>query len=200
MATSVSRRGDLLAIAFSVLAIGGLALWLSGANMPDNTMSAAELEERLNSRGLALAGAVVLIAAMVALLAFARWLRARYTGIQQVALGAAVLALGGLTHIVENVLVLVLYSGDISKGGTLADVTGVMSNTAFGLLGMGALVAALGLTPTWLKIWGVITGLLGVAAALSYFAPSVSFLPGPFNISLLAWLVVVGVRGTRSSA
>ena len=197
MTTSMSRRGDLLAGAFSVLAIGGLALWFGGANMPDNTMSAAELEDRLNSRGLALAGAVLLIAAMVALLAFARWLRSRYAGNQLVALGATTLALGGLTHLVENVLVVVLYSGDISDGDAVADVTGALSNTAFGVIGLGVGVAAMGLNPSWLKVWGVITSLLGVAAALSYFAASLSFLAGPFNISLMAWLITVGVRGAR---
>jgi hypothetical protein len=189
------RRGGLLAIAFAVLALAGLALWFTGANMPEADHSAAELEQRANSVGRALAGAVVLICSMVALIGFARWLTARYPGGTPMTVGAAILALGGLTHIVENVLVIRLYGGDISDGDVLWDVISAMSFTAFALLGFGALIIALGLDgPGWLKTWGVISGCLGIVAGLSGFVTALSFIAGPFNISLLGWLIVVGLR------
>jgi fermentation-respiration switch protein FrsA (DUF1100 family) len=195
--TTSFGRGGLLAIAFAALALGGLVLWFTGANMAEGTHSAGELAERVNSVDRAIAGAVVLIAAMVLLLAYARWLAMRFASNAAVKLGAAILALGGLTHLAENILVIRLYSGDIAAGDGLWDVISAMSNSAFALLGVGVLVAALGLTPRWLKIWGVVTGILGVASGLSAFAPSVSFLAGPFNVSLLTWLIVVGVRYSR---
>jgi hypothetical protein len=65
---------------------------------------------------------------------------------------------------------------------------------AFGLLGAGAMFIGLAFLreldePTWLSLWGLATGLLGLLASLSLLYPALSFLPGPMNISLLAWSI-----------
>ena len=193
--SNFERIGGWFAIPFAILALGGLGLWFYGADMPEDGQSAAQLADRANSVGIALTGAALLIAAMLCLLAYALWLRKRYSSNATIGFGAAVIALGGLTHAVENMLVLRLYSGDIASGDGLWDVISSMSFIAFGVLGVGALIVAIGLpSPAWLRGWGVIAGALGLGAALSYFAPALQFLPGPFNVGLLAWMITLGLR------
>jgi hypothetical protein len=190
--TESNRRGGLLAIGFAALALVGLALWFNGANMPEPHDSAADLADRLHDRPLALAGASLLILSMVVLLAYSRWLAMHHPGNTLVLLGSAGLALGALTHLIENAIVLGVYSGDIATHDKLAPAIGLLSNTAFGLLGLGTLIAAFGLHPAWLKLWGIVTGLLGLEAASEYVTDL--GLPPVFNASLLVWLIVVGFR------
>lgn len=54
--------------------------------------------------------------------------------------------------------------------------------------------------PPWFGYRGVFTGVLGFAAASSGIYSYLSFLDGPFNLSMLAWLIVLGLRAVRSSA
>lgn len=41
----------------------------------------------------------------------------------------------------------------------------------------------------------MVAGLLGIGAGLSGFVPALSFLPAPFNIALLSWLIALGFIG-----
>jgi hypothetical protein len=193
------RNGGRLAIPFAVLAVIGLALWFYGANLPDEAMSAAEVEEHANSVGLALAGATVIIVSMLFLFAYAVWLRLRYPRNVTVGAGALILALGGLSHLVENVLVLVLFSSDMSNGDALWRTISTLSFLGFGLIGVGTLVVSVGLPgPRWLRIWGGVSGVLGVVAALGAFVPVLAVAAGPFNLSVLAWMITLGLLPVAS--
>ncbi len=212
-----ARWGGLSAIGFAVAAIVGLALWFTGAEMPEAHHSAADLAERVVSIDRAIAGAWVLILAMVILTGFSWWLMARYGHRSApVAVGAGELALAAAIHLVENLLVIGLYDGiirpmaasggsDSAAGDALWAVASSASVLAFGVLGLGALMAGMGFlrdlgAPPWFGYWGLFTGVLGFAAALSGIFAGLSFLAGPFNLSLLAWLIVLGLRAVRSSA
>lgn len=217
MSAGFARWGGLTAICFAAAAIVGLALWFTGADMPEAHHSAADLAERVVSIDGAIAGAWVLILAMVILAGFSWWLMARYGHRSAlVAVGAGELALGATTHLVENLLVIGLYDriirpmaasaqSDTAVGDALWAVATSASVLAFGVLGLGALMAGIGFlrdlgAPPWFGYWGVFTGVLGFAAASSGFFAGLSFLAGPFNLSMLAWLVVLGLRAVRSSA
>lgn len=212
-----TRWGGLSAIGFAAAAIVGLALWFTGAAMPEAQDSAVDLAKRVASIDRAIAGAWVLILAMVILAGFSWWLMARYGHRSAlVAVGAGELALGATIHLVENLLVIGLYDGiirpmaasggsDSVAGDALWAVASSASVLAFGVLGLGALMAGTGFlrdlgAPLWFGYWGVFTGVLGFAAALSGIFTGLSFLAGPFNLSMLAWLIVLGLRAARSSA
>jgi hypothetical protein len=152
---------------------------------------------------------------MVMLAGFSWWLMARYGHRSAlVAVGAGQLALAATIHLVENLLVIGLYDGiirpmaasggsDSPAGDALWAVASSASVLAFGVLGLGALMAAMGFlrdlgAPPWFGYWGVFTGVLGFAAASSGIFAGLSFLAGPFNLSLLAWLIVLGLRAVRS--
>ena len=215
-AAGFARWGGLLtAIGFAAAAIVGLALWLTGAHMPEAHHSAADLAERVVSIDRAIAGAWVLILAMVILAGFSWWLMARYGHRSTlVAVGAGELALAATIHLVENLLVIGLYDGiirpmaasggsDSAAGDALWAVASSASVLAFGVLGLGALTAGIGFlrdlgAPPWFGYWGVFTGVLGFAAASSGIFADLSFLAGPFNLSMLAWLIVLGLRAVRS--
>lgn len=147
---------------------------------------------------------------------FSWWLVARY-GYRSalVAVGAGELALGATIHLVENLIVIGLYDSiirpiaasggsDSPAGDALWAVASSASVLAFGVLGLGALMAGMGFlrdlgAPSWFGYWGVFTGVLGVAAASSGIFAGLSFLAAPFNLSMLAWLIVLGLRAARSS-
>lgn len=130
-----------------------------------------------------------------------------------VAVGAGELALAATIHLVENLLVIGLYDGiirtmaasggsDSAAGDALWAVASSASVLAFGVLGLGALTAGMGFlrdlgAPLRFGYWGVFTGLLGFAAASSWIFAGLSFLAGPFNLSMLAWLIVLGLRAAR---
>jgi hypothetical protein len=206
-----ARWGGLTAIGFAAAAIVGLALWFTGAEMPEAHHSAADLAKRAVSIDRAIAGAWVLILAMVILAGFSWWLMARYGHRSAlVAVGAGELALAATIHLVENLLVIGLYDGiirpmaasggsDSAAGDALWAVASSASVLAFGVLGLGALMAGMGFlrdlgAPPWFGYWGVFTGVLGFAAASSGIVAGLSFLAGPFNLSMLAWLIVLGLR------
>ena len=210
-----ARWGGLSAIGFAAAAAVGLALWFTGADMPEAHHSAADLADRAVSIDRAITGAWVLILAMVILVGFSWWLLARY-GQRSVlvAVGAGVLALAATIHLAENLLVIGLYDGiirpmaasggsDSPAGDALWAAASSASVLAFGVLGLGALMAGIGFlrdlgAPAWFGYWGVVTGLLGFAAASSGILAGLSFLAGPFNVSLLAWLITLGIRAMRS--
>lgn len=212
-----ARWGGLTAIGFAAAAIVGLALWFTGADMPEAHHSAADLAERVVSIDRAIAGAWVLILAMVILAGFSWWLMARYGHRSAlVAVGAGQLALAATIHLVENLLVIGLYDGiirpmaasggsDSAAGDALWAVASSASVLAFGVLGLGALMAGMGFlrdlgAPPWFGYWGVFTGVLGFAAASSGVFAGLSFLAGPFNLSMLAWLIVLGLRAAQLSS
>ena len=113
-AAGFARWGGLTAIGFAAAAVVGLALWFTGADMPEAHHSAADLAERVVSIDRAIAGAWVLILAMVILAGFSWWLMARYGHRSTlVAVGAGELALAATIHLVENLLVIGLYDGII---------------------------------------------------------------------------------------
>lgn len=194
LSVTSSKRGGLLAIAFALVAGIGLGLWFYGTDGAEFD-SVSDLERHLNSKSAAMAGATMIIAAMLVLFAFTRWLAEAYRARPLVVVGATVLALGGLTHLIENVLVLVLFSGDMTSQG-LWDTINALSYTAFGVLGAGALIAAIGLPgPLWLRIAGVLTGLLGLGAAVSPWTGV--FLPGPQALPI--WLIALGFVRPRET-
>jgi hypothetical protein len=129
-----SKRGGLLAIAFALVAGIGLGLWFYGTDGAEFD-SVSELVGHLNSKSAAMAGATVIIASILVLFAFTRWLAEAYPARPLVAAGATILALGGLTHLIENVLVLVLFSGDMTSQG-LWDTINAMSYTASWVLAL----------------------------------------------------------------
>nr|WP_258805912.1 hypothetical protein [Pseudarthrobacter sp. NS4] len=132
-----------------------------------------------------------------------------------VAVGAGELALGATIHLVENLIVIGLYDGiirpmatlgglDSPAGDALWAVASSASVLAFGVLGLAALMAGMGFLrdlgePSWFAYWGMFTGVLGFAAASSGIFAGLSFLAAPFNLSMLAWLIVLGLRAVRSS-
>lgn len=210
-----ARWGGLTAIPFAAAAVVGLALWFTGADMPEAHHSAADLAKRVVSIDRAIAGAWVLILAMVIFVGFSWWLLARYGHRSTlVIVGAGELALAATIHLVENLLVIGLYDriirpmaasggSDSAAGDALWAVASSASLLAFGVLGLGALMAGIGFlrdlgAPLWFGCWGVFTGVLGFAAASSGIFAGLSFLAGPFNLSLLAWLIVLGLRAVRS--
>jgi hypothetical protein len=211
--TGFGRWGGLAAIGFAVAASVGLGLWFTGADMPEPHDSAADLADRVVSVDRAIAGAWVLVVAMVVLAGFAWWLMARYGHLSAlVAVGAGEIALAATIHLVENLLVIGLYDGiirpmasdgsDSPGGDALWAAASSASVLAFGVLGLGALMVGTGFlrdlgAPAWFGYWGVATGLLGLAAASSEVVTALSFLAGPFNLSLLAWLVTLGLRALR---
>jgi hypothetical protein len=80
--------------------------------MPEAHHSAADLAERVVSIDRAIAGAWVLILAMVILAGFSWWLMAQYEHRSTlVAVGAGELALAATIYLVENLLVIGLYDG-----------------------------------------------------------------------------------------
>ncbi len=198
-------RGTTLALLFVGLAVVGLAMWFIGANMPESD-SAPVIASRMNSRPLALVGAVTLILAMLALIALARWISRRASGARFPAIGTTILTLGAVFHLIENVLVLVLFSGDIAGGQALWTAIRMLQFGAFTLIGLGSGVLAIGMRPVWVGVLGLIVGVLGfadglngLAGVLGAAALDLSVAP-PFNILLLAWLIVLGVRGDRTRA
>ena len=210
-----ARWGGLTAIAFAAAAVVGLPLWFTGADMPEAHHSAADLAERVVSVDRAIAGAWVLILAMVILAGFSWWLVARYGHRSAlVTVAAGQLALAATIHLVENLLVIGLYDGiirpmaasggsDSAAGDALWAVASSASVLAFGVLGLGARMAGMGFlrdlgAPPWFGYWGVFTGVLGFAAASSGVFADLSFLAGRFNLSMLAWLIVLGLRAARS--
>ncbi|MBT2520789.1 hypothetical protein [Arthrobacter sp. ISL-28] len=212
----VARWGGLTAIGFAAAAIVGLALRFTGAEMPEAHHSAADLAERVVSIDRAIAGAWVLILAMVILAGFSWWLVARYGHRSAlVAVGAGELALAATIHLVENLFAICLQDGiirpmaasggsDSAAGDALWAVASSSSVLAFGVLGLSALMAGMGFlrdldAPAWFGYWGVFTGVLGFAAASSGIFADLSFLAGSFKLSLLAWLIVLGLRAARSS-
>ena len=208
-----ARWGGLSAIGFAIAAIVGLGLWFTGADMPEAHHSAADLAKRVVSIDRAIAGAWVLILAMVIMVGFSWWLLARYGQRSAlVTVGAGALALAATIHLVENLLVIGLYHGiirpmaasgasDSAAGDAIWAVVSSASVLAFGVLGLGAFMAAIGFlrdlgAPRWFAYWGVFTGVLGFAAASSGIFDGLSFLAGPFNLSLLGWLIVLGIRAS----
>lgn len=63
-AVGFARWGDLAAIGFAAAAVVGLALWFSGADIPEAHHSVADLAERVVSIDRAIAEAWVFILAM----------------------------------------------------------------------------------------------------------------------------------------
>lgn len=211
MPAGFARWGGLTAIGFAAAAIAGLALWFTGAGMPEAHHSTADLAERVASIDRAILGAWVLILAMVVLAGFSWWLMARYGHRSAlVAVAAGELALAATIHLVENLLVIGLYDGIIrpmtasegsgsAAGDALWAAASSASVLAFAVVGLGALMAGIGFLrdlggPRWFGYWGMLTGALGFAAALSGIFAGLSFLAGPFNLSMLAWLIVLGLR------
>jgi hypothetical protein len=74
----LARWGGFTVIGFAAVAVVGLALWFTGADLPKAHHSAADLTERVVSIDRSIAGAWVLILAMVILAEFSWWLMARY--------------------------------------------------------------------------------------------------------------------------
>ena len=208
-----ARWGGLTSIVFAVVGLAGLALWFSGSGAPEGTENVSELADKLKSADRAVAGAWVIVVAMVALVVFACFLVARWgrqSGLMIV--GAVLLIFAALVHTVENLLVAGLYGTTFGESardaGPAADALwrtiSSCSVFAFGLLGASAIFIGLAFLtelaePRWLSVWGLATGFLGLLASLSLLYPALSFLPGPMNISLLAWLITVGVRAARTA-
>ena len=44
-----------------------------------------------------------------------------------------------------------------------------------------------------MRVWGALTGVMGMVDGLSAVVPALSFGPPVFNISLLAWLITLGL-------
>jgi hypothetical protein len=208
------RYGGLTAVACTVLAATGLVVFLTGAALPDPTWSVADLAHKTNSFTQAVLGAWILMWAMVVVVAFAGWVAHRY-GSDSVLVrsGAGVLVVGGVIHAVENLLVAGLYGQGlpaIAHGSGVDPGTAALSRTvdtastfAFGVLGLAILLIALGLrfelgSPTWFAGWGLVAGVMGLLASLGLAVPALSGLAGPFNVLMLSWLCVLGVRAAIS--
>lgn|GEM_PF-2221041 len=186
-------------IAFAVLSGLGLAMWFVGAGMPESD-SAPAVAGRIVSTPLALTGAALLIAAMLILMVYAGWLAAHAPNARFPRTGAAVIAAGAVCHAVENVLVLVLFSGDVASGQALWSTIRALGFVAFALVGLGGLILSIGLTPRWLRVLGSVAGALGISAGVLGLTVSASALAGPFNACMLGWLIAVGVHGDRVDA
>ena len=210
-----ARWGGLTVIGFAAVGVVGLALWFTGSGLPEAHHSAADLTERVVSINRAIAGAWVIILAMVILTGFSWWLMARYGNRSAlVAVGAGELALAATIHLVENLVAIGLYDGiirsmaasggsDSAAGDALWAVVSSASVLAFGVLGLAAIAIGMGFlrdlgAPRWFGYWGVFTGVLGLASAASGIFAGLSFVALPFSLSMLAWLIVLGLRGVRS--
>ena len=123
--------------------------------MPEAHHSASDLANRVVSIDRAIAGAWVLIVAMVVLTGFAWWLVARYGHRSAwVGVGGGELGLAATIHLVENLLVMGLYDGIIRPMGSAGSTSPAgdalwaaassASVLAFGVLGLGALTAGIG--------------------------------------------------------
>lgn len=179
-----SATGAYLPIAFAALAVLGLGLWFSGGGEDGEPTTGG------------LVGAAVICLAMLCLIGFASWLAKSTTPL--VRAGAAAFAVAGLLHLSENLLVLGPGRNGEGDASGVWDVIHVLGPTAFAVLGVGALLTSIGLpAPGWLRIWGVVTGVAGLICGLSSIVAALEFLPGPFNVSLLGWLIVVGLRHRR---
>ncbi len=207
------RWGGLASIAVAVFGIVGLAMYFAGSGLPESTDDVAVVANKVVSASLALAGAWLLILTMVFLLVFAAFLQARWgrdAGFMQA--GAVLLGSAGIVHIVENILVVGLYSA-LAEGGRSPALQALWvsiwscSVLAFGLIGAGTLGVAISFLrelggPKWLGWWGMVTALLELSASLSLVFPAVSFLAAPSGVSFMTWCVAIGVWATaqRSQA
>jgi hypothetical protein len=179
-----SATAAYLPIVFAVLAVLGLGLWFSGGGDDGEPTTGG------------LVGAAVICLAMLSLIGFASWLASSTRPLAKA--GAAAFAVAGLLHLCENLLVLGPGRHGEADASGVWDVINFLSPTAFAVLGLGALLTAIGLPGTrWLRIWGAVTGVAGLMCGLSSIVTALEFLPGPFNVSLLGWLIVVGLRRSR---
>lgn len=201
------RFGGLTAILGVAVSMFGLFTFFAGAGSGD-TPSIDKALKNGSDLSQAQTGAVWIIVGMSLLIAFSVWLACRY-GRDSVLLsmGAAILSLGAITHFVENLLAVGLYGSSLPaiKNGSAPDVataaslhiTGTATNIAFGFLGAGVLLAALGFlielnAPKWLTSWGVIAGAAGIVSAFIDFPVSQPL--------LLGWIIAVGIRATVTHA
>jgi hypothetical protein len=194
--SGVLRAGRFLPIPFAVLSMAGLALWFSGIGDADLD-SVQDLDDAINSKGGAFAGASLIIVAMVLLIAFCVFVRQVYQDLPLVVSGATVLGLGGVAHLVENVLVWVLLGGDVTKEQGLWDVITALSFTAFGLLGIGAVLISIGIPgPRWLQVLGVVAGVLNILSGLGYFIAAL-WDNAPPPVLIIVWLILFGLWSPR---
>jgi len=182
--------GGPLAIDVAALVVVGLALWI-----PAVPESARGIGSNITNVTGARIAAAVLIVAMVFLLAYARWLRNTFAGNGIVRTGAAILAAGALTHILQNVLALLFLAGDVASMQGLWDVINAMSYGTLGLLGLGALVVGRGLEgPDVLRIGSIVVGVLGIGAAGAVLLRPLDVLVPAFTLLFLIWLIALGYR------
>ncbi len=203
------RWGGLTSIAVAVVGIAGLMMYFTGSGLAEGTDDIAVVADKLVSPDLAVAGAWLVIVTMVLLLVFAAFLHARWgRDAGFIHAGAVLLGAASVVHIVENILVVGLYSTLDEAGGdpalqALWVSIWACSMLAFGLIGASSLAIAFAFLrelggPHWLGWWGVATGVLGLTGSLSLLFPALSFTPPPANVSFLAWCIVIGARAARS--
>lgn len=195
----------MLALLFVGLVVAGLAMWFTGANMPESD-DVRVVFARIISRPLALAGAAVIIAAMIVFIPFARWLSRHASGARFARAGTTIMAAGAICHLLENSLIFALFAADGAGAQPLWTAIRLLSFSAFLLLGLGAVILSIGMLPLWTRILGIVVGVLGVLSGVGgigivtgLLAPGnpLEVLAPPFSILLLVWLIVLGVRGSR---
>ena len=196
--SGVLRHGRFLPIPFTLVSMAGLALWFWGMGNSD-LERVRDLDDAINSKAAALAGATLIIVSMVLLIAFCVFVRNVYRDRPLVMTGAVLLGLGGVAHLVENGLVWVFLSGDVTAEQTLWNVINALSFAAFGLLGIGVVLISIGMSgPRWLRALGVVAGGLNILSGLGYFVPAL-FENSPPPVLIIVWLVLFGLWSPRQS-
>jgi len=184
--------GGPLAIDVTALVAVGLALWIP--TVPDMDSAQDVASSVTNVVGATIA-ASVLIVSMLFLLAYARWLRNTFAGNNFVRAGAAILAAGAVTHVIDNALAIIFLAGDMASSQGLWDVVNVLSYVALGLLGLGALVVGRGLDgPDVLRIGSIVVGVLGIFAGAAALLRPLDVLVPAFTLLFLIWLIALGYR------
>jgi hypothetical protein len=187
--------GGPLAIDVAALVVVGLGLWIPSVPGP-----AQDVASNVTNVHGAMIAASVLIVAMLFLLAYARWLRNAFAGNRFVRVGAVVLAVGALTLVIENALAIIYLAADVASSSGLWDVNNVLSYSAFGLLGIGALVVGRGLEgPGLLRMGSLVTGVLGILAGAAVLLRPLDVLVLPFTLLFLIWLIALGYRSRPTS-
>lgn len=187
--------GGPLAIDVAALVAVGLALWVPAVADVGSAQYAAS---NTTNAGGAMIGATVLVVAMLFLLAYARWLRNTFADNRIVGTGAVILAVGALTHVIENALALI-FLADIASYHVLWSVINALSYVGLGLFGLGALVVGRGLEGSdVLRVGSIVVGVLGILAGAAVLLSQLDLLVPAFTGLFLIWLIVLGFRARPS--